>query len=167
MSTSPSPGSGIVAWVSSKLPRLGAPSGLLFSSTWRFTPETIDTLPRLRATRRGKPSFARRRGGGLAALNPPAELPSGSFHEGDHARRTGIAAFDPQGESHQHEPVGADLRKIGHELDQRNALVEQRQVVRDPDLTGIELHAPPERLFRKHVHRHGGYAALGHQLAHA
>src|SRR5262245_16656533 len=59
MSTSPSPGSGIGACVSSKLSRLGAPSGLLFSRTWRLTPATIEPLPRLRATRRGEASFAR------------------------------------------------------------------------------------------------------------
>src|SRR5215475_6469566 len=67
MSTSPSPGSGTGACVSSKLPRLGAPSGLLFSRTWRLTPATIEPLPRLRA----KHQLPGRRCREFAALRHP------------------------------------------------------------------------------------------------
>ena len=44
MSTSPSPGSGVGVSVNSKLPRLGAPSGRLFSKIWRLTLPAIDIL---------------------------------------------------------------------------------------------------------------------------
>src|SRR5262249_9175195 len=49
MSTSPSPGSGVRLSVNSKLPRLGAPSGRLFSKIWRLTFPTIATLPQVEA----------------------------------------------------------------------------------------------------------------------
>src|SRR5215472_16372787 len=49
MSTSPSPGSGVGLSVNSKLPRLGAPSGRLFSKIWRLTFPTIATLPQVEA----------------------------------------------------------------------------------------------------------------------
>jgi hypothetical protein len=45
-----------------------------------------------------------------------------------------------QGQSEQDKSVPANLRKIGHELNQWNASFEQGKVVRDPNFAGIELH---------------------------
>src|SRR5215470_938424 len=50
MSTSPSPGSGVGRSINSKLPRLGAPSGRLFSKIWRLMLAAIDTLLRFATT---------------------------------------------------------------------------------------------------------------------
>src|SRR6266851_3305575 len=99
------------------------------------------------------------------ALRPGSSL--GSFHQGHHTCRTRVPTCDPQGRSHQDKPVLANLRKIGHELNQGNAFLEQSKVICDPNLTRIELYSSPDGLFRKNVRRHRRHAFLRHQLADA
>src|SRR5262249_49630268 len=65
----------------------------------------------------------------------------GSFHQSDHAYRTCVPTFDGKWHGHHREAVVADLRQVGHELDQRQVLLHQRQVIGDPHLARIELHA--------------------------
>src|SRR5262249_62158216 len=86
----------------------------------------------------------------------------GSFHQSDHAYRTCVPTFDGKWHGHHREAVVADLRQVGHELDQRQVLLHQRQVIGDPHLARIELHAAQERLLREHVDRQPRHALVRH-----
>src|SRR5262249_58168187 len=96
-----------------------------------------------------------------------ASVAPASFHEGHHTCRAGVSTFDLEGRCNHHEAVLPYLGQIGDELNHRNAFLEQSEVVCDPHLAWVELDPPPERLFRKDVHRHGGGVFFCPQFAHA
>src|SRR5262252_664168 len=104
---------------------------------------------------------------GLSPYSNGAVDFSPSFHQRDDPRWACVAALDLQGQRDQHELVRSNLRKIGHKLNQGNTLFEQGKVVCDPDFTGVELHAPPKRLFRKDIHRYRRHAFACQQRSHA
>src|SRR5215831_12882695 len=79
-----------------------------------------------------------------------------SFHQREHTRRTGVSTFDLEGRCYHYKPVFPNLGKIGDELNDRNAFLEQREVVCDPHFAWIEFDPSPDCLFRKDIHRHRG-----------
>src|SRR5262249_21258635 len=85
-----------------------------------------------------------------------------SFHEREHTCRTGVSTFDLEGRCNHHKPVLPNLGKIGYELNHRNAFLEQGKMVCNPHFTWIEFDSPPDRLFRKDIHRHRGDVFLRH-----
>src|SRR5262249_53495439 len=139
------------------------------SAAMSCSPDPMDLVEQTAALRFGQPSRSRldraSKDGSVVpsrrevrlALNEWSFGASGSFYQSERTCWTRVSALYLERRCNHHEPVLPNLGKVGYELNHRNALLEQSEVVCDPHFTWIEFDPPPDCLFRKDIHRHRGY----------